>query len=260
MTATVPVRWSKEPEKREWMLANAGGRPIAEVCGAFEERFGHPLKRSQVSLFRAEHDMQRRRGNRSAHRTRAAPIGAERVCKGYVMVKVRELPDKPQSKDNWRFKHVLAWERSRGLGLPRGWMVLFCDGDNRNFDAANLKAVPRQLIGVMNGGPRWHDRGSLEAAVALAMVKTASSAMLDQPRTCGVCGREFTPDTRYGMKAKQRQITCRECLDKGLRAPKDFGPRTCPECGCEFRARSPRSTYCCRECWEAAYGRRKDGS
>lgn len=240
---TVPYRWSRDAEKREWMLLNAGGRPIAEVQEDFEREFGTPISKTQVSLFRAEYDLGRRRGNRTAHRRNHVPVGTERVNKGYVMVKVRELPDQPQSKDNWEFKHVLVWERTRGLALPSGWMVLFCDHDARNFDPMNLKAVPRMLIGVMNGGPEWNDRDTCEACVAIAWLRRGMADAENAPRRCGVCGREFVPDIRNGS-----QRTCRDCLDKGLRSPKDYGWRTCPVCGEKFPARSARATYCSKKC------------
>lgn len=254
---TVPVRWSKEPEKTAWMLEHAGGRPIDDVRRDFEESFGHPLTKQQVSLFRAEYGLQRRRGNRSAHRRNHAPVGSERVCKGYVMVKVRELPDRPQSKDNWRFKHVLVWERTRGLTLPQGWMVLFCDHNARNFDPMNLKAVPRTLIGVMNGGPRWHDRETCEEAIALAMLKHGIGEAERSPRRCGVCGRMFVPDIKTSTKVGCVQRTCRECLDMGLRAPKDYGHGTCPECGADFRRNSSAQVYCSKECRKRTNARRR---
>ena len=219
---TVPVRWSKEPEKREWMLAHAGGRPIADVRRDFEERFGQPLSQSQVSLFRAEYCLQRRHGNRTAHR-KLAPVGSERVVRGYVWVKVAELPTVPQSKDNWVPKQVRVWETSRGLTLPDGWLVLFCDRDRRNFDPANLKAVPRSLIGPMNQLCSWHDRETCEAAVAYAALRCGITRAKARPRRCVCCGELFTPDVT-GWQA-EHQITCRRCLDAGLTS---YGKRRNP--------------------------------
>ena len=180
---------------RAWMLAHGAGRPVADVRRDFEARFGRPLSKGQVTLFRAEYGLPRRRGSRTAHRSRVAPIGAERLNNGYVMIKVRELADVPQSKDNWRFKQVVVWERSRGLALPAGWCVLFCDRDRSNFDPANLKAVPRSLIGVMNRGPEWRDRPSCEAAAALAMLRRGVAARLRRE------GAEETDRRRRGGPA-----------------------------------------------------------
>lgn len=256
MSATVRIRWSKEPEKRAWMLEHSGGRPIADVCRDFELEFGHEISRTQVSLFRAEYGLQRRRGNRTAHRKDAPPVGTERVTKGYVVVKVKELPDRPQSKDNWRFKHVVAWEKANGRSLPDGWMVLFADHDRRNFDPENLVAVPRSLIGIMNGGQPWHDRESLETAIGIARLKSGIASAVAGKPVCGVCGREFDPDIRTGCRNDYRQRTCRECLDKGLRAPKDYGRATCPRCGARFHRRSASQIFCSKRCCYESYRER----
>ena len=253
------VRWSKEPEMSAFMAENDNGS-IPAAIEKFRERFGITLTDTQVSAFRTAHGTQSKRGRTTAQDWHRRPIGYERdTGKGYVLVKVREDPDVPGSKDNWEKKHVLIWERTRGLELPDGWLVMFCDGDTSNLDPANLKAVPRSLIGIMNGGPAWSDRPSLEAAVALAMVKRgADAAKRSMRHVCGVCGREFRPDNHEVGRHLQR--TCRECLDKGLRAPKDYGEKTCPVCSHVFRARSARSVYCSSKCRDRAYReRRRDG-
>lgn len=241
------IRWSREPEMAAFMAENDRGS-IPAIIGKFRERFGITLTSTQVSAFRTAHGTQSKAGRTSAQDWHRRPIGYERdTGKGYVFVKVREDPENPGTKDNWVPKHVLVWERTRGLRLPKGWMVLFCNGDHGNYDPANLKAVPRSLIGIMNGGPRWSDRASCEAAVALAMVKRgADAAKRSRRHVCGVCGREFEPDNHEQGKYVQR--TCRECLDKGLRAPKDYGWRTCPVCGSRFQKSSARHAYCSHAC------------
>lgn len=170
------------------------------------------------------------------------------------MVKIRELPDRPQSKDNWRFKHHLVWEESRGLRLPEGWTVLFCDHDIGNFDPANLKAVPRRLVGPMNSGPPWHDRASCELAAALAALRCQTVEVLAAPRPCGVCGREFEP-TSPGLGGAS-QVTCPECLARGLRAPRGRLRRgKCEVCGAEFETRSATRRTCSEACRQRLWTR-----
>ncbi len=260
LPGTVPYRWSNLPEQREWMLAHAGGRPIAEVREDFEREFGTPISKSQVSLFRAEYGLQRRRGNRTAHNRHAVPVGAEVEMKGYVKVKVRDLPDKPQSKDNWMMKQRWVWELAHGEPVPPGHVVMFADGDRRNFDPGNLVAVPRACIGPLNSGDyEWRDAESLRAAVALVSLRSGLTAVLNRPRACAVCGREFTPD--YAPSSgKYTQRTCRDCLDRGLRAPKHYRNErtvTCPVCGRTFTTRHPRKIYCSKECQSVEMRRRQ---
>lgn len=207
------VRWRSEPEMAAFMAENDNGS-VPAIIGKFRERFGVTLTRNQVYAYRAWAGTQSKAGHMSAQDWHRRPIGYERdTGKGYVLVKVREDPTVPGSKDNWRMKHVLVWERSRGLSLPDGWVVLFCDGDSANLDPANLKAVPRELIGVMNGGPCWFDRESCELAVKLAWLRRATERARRRPRRCGCCGREFEP--RFAS-----QVTCDVCLAAGRRAPR----------------------------------------
>jgi hypothetical protein len=88
---------------------------------------------------------------------------------GYIMVKVREWPTVPQTRDNWRFKHWVEWERANGQPVPDGWTVFFADGDKRNFDPDNLIAVPRGVWSTIKRlGFQYGDAESLQTAVALA--------------------------------------------------------------------------------------------
>lgn len=254
------VRWSREPEMAAFMVENDNGS-IPAAIEKFRERFGITLTSTQVSAFRTAHGTQSKRGRTTAQDWHRRPIGYEcDTGKGYVLVKVREEPEKPGTKDNWEMKHVLVWERTRGLELPDGWIVLFCDGNSSNLDPANLKAVPRRLIGVMNAQDApWCDRATCEAAVALALLRVGIAAVQNRPRRCGVCGREFVPDIRSSIRKGSAQRTCRECLDKGLRSRKDYGWRTCPVCGQSFHAGSPVALYCSKECRNRATREKRKG-
>lgn len=62
------------------------------------------------------------------------PIGTERITKdGYIQIKIQE----GKLQRNWKGKHILIWEEHNGP-VPRGFKVLFGDGNMRNFDIDNL--------------------------------------------------------------------------------------------------------------------------
>lgn len=184
-----------------------------------------------------------------------APVGALRPGKdGYLMEKVAEHSSKFGAKDNWRPAHVVAWERANGRPVPDGHIVMMADGDRRNLDPGNLVAVPRRLIAVLNGGPKWSDRETLESAVAVARLKCGIADASSREAVCGVCGKAFLPDIR---QAGFVQKTCRECLDKGLRSPKDYGWSDCPSCGQMFKKRSAPHEYCSAKCRERERRARK---
>lgn len=189
------VYWSKEPEMEAWMLEHDRGQRTDEISDAFRGRFGFGLSRGQVNLFRASHGTQVRPSHRGGRPRR--PVGTERVGKdGYVVVKVREEAVVPMSKDNWMLKHVWCYEQANGP-VPEGHVVYFADGDRRNFDADNLVAVPRRLVGVMNGlkadGCGWHDAETLRAVMALAELRVARNDVIASvERTCRSAGRGST--------------------------------------------------------------------
>lgn len=80
-----------------------------------------------------------KKGNRP-HNT--VPIGSEREEKGYIRVKV---DDKYRGKKNWQPKQQFIYEKAFG-SIPEGWVVVFIDGDKRNFELENLMAVPRRAL------------------------------------------------------------------------------------------------------------------
>ena len=70
-------------------------------------------------------------------------VGSERITKdGYIEVKVEE-PNK------WRLKHIVVYEQQHGV-VPKGYAVIFLDGDKKNTDISNLKLVTRSELLIMN--------------------------------------------------------------------------------------------------------------
>ena len=246
------MRWSdpRFEREREWMLANDTGESVFATIDAFEAEFGIRLTRSQVSLFRALHGTQKRKGHGGGKPNK--PVGSERLGKdGYIMVKVREWPTKPQSKDNWRFKHHVVWEEANGRPVPDNCIVFFADKDNRNFDPDNLVALPRKYMAQLNNPelPDYNDRDTLLACVALCDLRSAVKGAENDAAMCGVCGKRFEPTAaqrRYGKPVQ----TCPECkaagrIAKGVRG--DRKPTVCAVCGKTFE-RERKDQRRCPEC------------
>lgn len=71
------------------------------------------------------------------------PVGSERVnVDGYVETKVAE-PNK------WRLKHQVVWEEHNG-SIPKGYAVIFGDGNPQNLDINNLILVSRKQLLILN--------------------------------------------------------------------------------------------------------------
>jgi hypothetical protein len=76
------------------------------------------------------------------------PLGSELVTAyGYVEVKYSERSGPP--KNRWKGKHVLVWEKANGP-VPKSHVVIFADGNRRNFKLRNLVLVSRKELAVLN--------------------------------------------------------------------------------------------------------------
>lgn len=250
------IEWDDEMDA--FLREAVPGRSAREAADAFERRFGIRLTRAQLKGAKARLGVKsgvnpgrfepgrepRSKGvswdeqgipPESRERMRAGqfkpgvlprsgadiPIGAERTDRdGYVMVKTAWRPSRRHANDNWTAKHRLVWERANGRAVPEGFLVAFADRDVRNFDPANLVAVPKGLWSIVQRKdiPYW-DAESLAAALNVARLHAAANAAMKRPRPCRLCGRGFAP--RF---AGQR--TCDACL--GREAPPPSGmPEAC---------------------------------
>lgn len=71
------------------------------------------------------------------------PLGSERITvDGYTEVKVTE----PRT---WKLKQRIVWEEHNGK-IPKGYLVLFGDGNKQNFELDNLILVSRKQLVTMN--------------------------------------------------------------------------------------------------------------
>ena len=100
------------------------------------------------------------------------------------------------------------WEKANGMPVPPHTMIVFADRDKRNFDPANLVAVPRDLWGtIARQHLAYHDADSLRTCVSVARLQKEMHAKRKRPRNCKSCGTEFSP--RF-----PGQRTCDMCLGK----------------------------------------------
>jgi len=155
-------------EQKEFLKSNVYGRSHAELTELFNGIFGLQLERSQIAAFIKNNKLntgrdgrfksghvpankgkkgmggweptQFKKGNRPWN---YKPVGTERVNgDGYVDIKVAD-PNK------WKGKHILLWEAANGP-VPKGHVVIFADGNKRNFDLNNLLLVSRKELAVLN--------------------------------------------------------------------------------------------------------------
>lgn len=75
------------------------------------------------------------------------PIGSERIDKrdGSILIKVQD----GHLQKNWMAKSRYIYEQKHGK-IPKGYKVIFADGDNRNFDLDNLILVSNSEELILN--------------------------------------------------------------------------------------------------------------
>ena len=200
------------PERVEWFRAFVPGHTEGEISAEHERLFGFPLTEGQIGNAKANlgvrsgtHGGRFRKGQEppnkgrtwdetgmpqeSRERCRATQFAKghrphnsgelldERVTKdGYVQVKV-DPRDARNPMRYWIGKGQFVWMQANGRDWPEGCRCVFADHDNRNFDPDNIVPVPSELYPIVQGAVRgqvpYHDRESLEVAIASARITKA---------------------------------------------------------------------------------------
>ena len=69
---------------------------------------------------------------------------------GYLWIKVKEVEG--ANKKNWIQKHRYVWEKHNGK-VPKGYKIVFLDGNCLNCDISNLDCVPVSIQMSLNYVP-----------------------------------------------------------------------------------------------------------
>jgi hypothetical protein len=100
------------------------------------------------------------------------PLGSERInADGYVEIKYSEKSGPPKNK--WKGKHILIWEKAHGP-VPKSHVVIFADGNRRNFKLRNLVLVSRRELAVLNHASMLASKNEdiTKVSVNIAKLKT----------------------------------------------------------------------------------------
>jgi hypothetical protein len=163
------------PAEIRFLERNIAGRSYAELAELFNRRLGLPVTAEQMRRTASRYGLSNGRGGRfkpgqtpfnkgkkgyyspgsekgwfrPGHKPWTyKPVGTERINgDGYVDVRIRNPTGKCWK--NWKAKHRIIWEKARGK-IPRGHVVIFADGDKRNFAPDNLLMISQKELGVMN--------------------------------------------------------------------------------------------------------------
>lgn len=95
---------------------------------------------------------------------------------GYIKIKcfnhARENGGwKKNSTRAWKLKHRWLWEQNYGP-IPKGYVIIFLDGNNRNFNLDNLAMISMKQNAIINKmGLRYDDPECTKLGVEIASLK-----------------------------------------------------------------------------------------
>jgi hypothetical protein len=121
-------------EEIEFIRDNIRERTYAELTEMFNRRFGRSVTRNALV---------RKVFYNKIKIAKYYPIGSESNNHGYKLVKIGK------SRQDWKLKHHIIWEAANGP-IPRGHVVIFANGDKRDFALDNLLLVSHSELAMMN--------------------------------------------------------------------------------------------------------------
>ena len=126
---------------RKFMAENCKGNRAREMVVLLNDTFGTNYTEKQIAAYYRKH------GLKSGVASRYVPIGTLIFRKDSWYYE--KVADGPNPNKNWKAKHVMVWEEANGP-VPEGHMVIFLDGNRRNYQLENLALCPYDVGMEMN--------------------------------------------------------------------------------------------------------------
>lgn len=111
------------------------------------------------------------------------PVGYERLNKdGFVEIKINQPNPYTKATTRFRHKHVYLWEQANGP-VPTNHVIMFKDGNKRNFDMENLICVNRAVSLWLNRNNYYQLPVEVrDSAIALAKLRTTTFKLMKGKR------------------------------------------------------------------------------
>lgn len=183
-------------EVKDYIFANYKGIGPKAMTELVNEKFGTQYRKNQMKGFYANHKLNSgltgrfEKGHVPANKgthpptvgrmaetqfkkgglpPNTKPIGYERITRdGYTEVKIAMRPDRKNGIKNFILKHRLVWEQANGP-IPKGYNIIFKDGDKTNCDIDNLALISKtENLTMMRRGLRSEDPQLTETGVLIA--------------------------------------------------------------------------------------------
>lgn len=132
-------------KSQEYLSTEAAGRLRGGKGAAYRFKPGNPAwNKGMKGLDIGGKATRFKKGNKP-HTWR--PVGSERIDReGYL---VRKISDTGVKNDDWVELHTYVWTQNNGP-VPEGHVVIFKDGNKRDFSLANLECISRGELMLRN--------------------------------------------------------------------------------------------------------------
>ena len=87
-------------------------------------------------------------------------IGSEKMFDNYIYIKINDIHTGNYNSDfktNWIQKQRYIWEKEYGK-IPEGNIIIFLNGNKKDFSLENLACVPRSVLCTLNK-LKWTNKG-----------------------------------------------------------------------------------------------------
>lgn len=189
-------------EEHNFLRSFIPGHTYKEIVKAYNEKFTEPITQTRVKGYMANHKINNgltgrfKKGNipvnkgkkgvcaKGCERTwfkknnlphNTKPVGYERITKdGYIEVKIKMRPSRPDCNDNFKAKHHIVWEQANGP-VPKGYKLTFLDGNKQNCNLENLALITNKehlyltRSGLRNKNPQITETGILIVRSGIAV-------------------------------------------------------------------------------------------
>lgn len=156
-------------EEKAYLREIISGHSHAEIASLFNARFESPITINQVKSFLNNNKLSTGRtgyfpkGHVPHNKGKRGPEYGHLPTsfkKGNVPPKLRPIGSTRVNKDGcveiktdgarrWKTLHTVIWEKAHEP-VPKGYVVIFGDGDKKNYDVNNLLLVSRVELAILN--------------------------------------------------------------------------------------------------------------
>lgn len=186
------MKYNYSEENVKFLIENVKGISHKELTKRFNEKFNTNLSESAIAnmkrklkltngidtrfkkgqaswnkgknMSQEQYEKCKRTMFQKGNLSNARPIGDERIdIDGYTYIKVKQ-PNK------WVLKHRWLYEKEKGK-IPKGYNLIFADGNRQNFDLDNLILISNSELFIMNQkGLYKQDKELTKAGATIAKI------------------------------------------------------------------------------------------